>query len=473
MKLKPSKRKGRKQMTEIFPAQFIYLTVEILFQYRFFQRVINIYNNTLHVYRKQLWSNNDVLKRYLLMSKEKLKLLHNTEQIDNNIKNDNIIQLKYRELVESSSCKKEKHSNNNCGYITSPIAPESRRLIFEDKRTYSEYSEQKFNPILHKMFPKLDFNRNDIDILNFDQVDLASPNNIFINKYVNKGRPVLLRGFVNGSSFKISKFLKKYGKTRISVSNSKDVVARQWIEDCRTINCRQLSKYNALFFQRLMSINNFVSNITKGAYISGKNFKIGRIKNGYDRNQTTAAWTLPYFFGPLKMKNNEYADILKKLKKLFPLKHFAKKKTKAGKDKDIFFIGSIGSGTYFHSHAAAANVLFLGRKKWLLLPPMTYAGPGSASMQWWVEHLYNKLPIKAIEVVQEENDLLYIPPYFKHATINIDKMVVGVAFQHIGEHKIDFKTYDFSIHHGNSQDVVELNQQNVGGSSSEKSRTEL
>ena len=55
------------------------------------------------------------------------------------------------------------------------------------------------------------------------------------------------------------------------------------------------------------------------------------------------------------------------------------------------------------------------------------------------------MPIKPLEVVQNENDLLYIPPYYKHATINIDKIVIGVAFQHIGEHKIDLKNYDFAI----------------------------
>ena len=78
---------------------------------------------------------------------------------------------------------------------------------------------------------------------------------------------------------------------------------------------------------------------------------------------------------------------------VFPTNLFSAKETKKGKDKEIFFIGSIGSGAYFHSHEAAANILFRGKKKWFLLPPMAYSGPGSASMKWWIDNLYNILPI--------------------------------------------------------------------------------
>ena len=133
------------------------------------------------------------------------------------------------------------------------------------------------------------------------------------------------------------------------------------------------------------------------------------------------------------------------MKKLFPENLFRRKNSNRGKQKDIFFIGPIGSGTYFHSHEAAANILFHGKKKWFLLPPMSYVGPGAASMQWWVKNLYNVLPVKPIEILQEAGDMLFLPPFWKHATINAGKLVAGVAFQHLGQHNIDFNTYDFSL----------------------------
>ena len=418
----------KKTIKKIFPQHIVFVMVETLFQYRMFQHVIDIYKKTKTIYGKKLWSIDDSLKRYILMSQEKLNLLISDGE---GRKNFEMIQHAYRKLVEASSCKK--NYVDKCGYVTSPIAPEARRLVFIDYDNTTTVPSTVNNTLklehhfLNKLFPTVDFNRNDIDVIEYNHENDIDQKNIFIDNYVNKGRPVILRGFVeNNTSLQLSNLLKTYGKKRVSVSNSANVVPRQWIEDCRTINCKYLDKYNALFFQHQISIEKFVSNIIDGTYNTDK-------------------YQPPYFFGPLKMNKDEYANILGKIRNLFPTNLFSAKETKKGKDKEIFFIGSIGSGAYFHSHEAAANILFRGKKKWFLLPPMAYSGPGSASMEWWIENLYNILPIKPLEVVQNENDLLYIPPYYKHATINIDKIVIGVAFQHIGEHKIDLKNYDFAI----------------------------
>ena len=48
--------------------------IEILFQYRYFQHILDVHKIKKKIYRKELWSTSDDLKRYALMSKEKLNL---------------------------------------------------------------------------------------------------------------------------------------------------------------------------------------------------------------------------------------------------------------------------------------------------------------------------------------------------------------------------------------------------------------
>ena len=44
-------------------------------------------------------------------------------------------------------------------------------------------------------------------------------------------------------------------------------------------------------------------------------------------------------------------------------------------------------------------------------------------MQWWAKHVYPNLTIKPLEAVQQPGDILYVPPYWNHATINMDDTV--------------------------------------------------
>ena len=141
---------------------------------------------------------------------------------------------------------------------------------------------------------------------------------------------------------------------------------RQWIEDCRTVNCKHLHRNKALFFQTQVSIGEFIAAVENGSFY----------------NKTTHGKEAPYFFGPLKLIDGEYAEVYKIVKKLFPENLFRRKNSNRGKDKDIFFIGPIGSGTYFHSHEAAANILFHGKKngfcylpcRMLALEPLACSG---------------------------------------------------------------------------------------------------
>ena len=137
---------------------------------------------------------------------------------------------------------------------------------------------------------------------------------------------------------------------------------RQWIEDCRTVNCKHLHRNKAYFSRHKSSVGEFIAAVENGSFYN---------KTTHERSE---------FFGPLKLIDGEYAQVYKIVKKLFPEK-FRRKNSNRGKDKDIFFIGPIGSGTYFHSHEAAANIL-LGKKngfcylpcRMLALEPLACSG---------------------------------------------------------------------------------------------------
>ena len=101
----------KKTIKKIFPQHIVFVMVETLFQYRMFQHVIDIYKKTKTIYGKKLWSIDDSLKRYILMSQEKLNLLISDGE---GRKNFEMIQHAYRKLVEASSCKKNYSPAYHC-----------------------------------------------------------------------------------------------------------------------------------------------------------------------------------------------------------------------------------------------------------------------------------------------------------------------------------------------------------------------
>ncbi len=59
-----SKSKRRKMKT-LFPPQGLFLMIEILFQYRYFQHILDVHKITKKIYSQELWSTSDDLKRYI------------------------------------------------------------------------------------------------------------------------------------------------------------------------------------------------------------------------------------------------------------------------------------------------------------------------------------------------------------------------------------------------------------------------
>jgi hypothetical protein len=94
----------------------------------------------------------------------------------------------------------------------------------------------------------------------------------------------------------------------------------------------------------------------------------------------------------------------------------------------LFYIGPEGSGTYFHTHSSALNVLCEGQKLWFLFPPKIHYGPILGSVPEWLIHVRPSLKVQPLQVVQKAGELLYIPTGWSHATINL-KDVLGVAIE--------------------------------------------
>jgi hypothetical protein len=107
-------------------------------------------------------------------------------------------------------------------------------------------------------------------------------------------------------------------------------------------------------------------------------------------------------------------------------------------------LGPTLSGTLPHFHRAAINVLARGRKRWaiyvgsnpihtqkLLQEGFSEYGAGSQVQDWFVREcpqLRSRRRVQLWECVQEPGDLLYVPPYFIHAVVNLEP-VLGFSIQ--------------------------------------------
>lgn len=89
-------------------------------------------------------------------------------------------------------------------------------------------------------------------------------------------------------------------------------------------------------------------------------------------------------------------------------------------------IGSSRSGTAFHNHGEAWNVVFYGKKRWLLYPPTAHFPIlHSISHMAWIEHVMPTLAPadRPIEVVQGPGQLIYLPEAWHHSTVNMGQTI--------------------------------------------------
>jgi ribosomal protein L16 Arg81 hydroxylase len=92
----------------------------------------------------------------------------------------------------------------------------------------------------------------------------------------------------------------------------------------------------------------------------------------------------------------------------------------------------VGSGSPFHFHQPAFNVLAHGRKQWLMQPPwqaFTSTWPPSLSSQSrGAAPGLTDIIESPLECFQESGDVMVVPALWAHATLNLDESI-GVAFE--------------------------------------------
>jgi ribosomal protein L16 Arg81 hydroxylase len=84
-----------------------------------------------------------------------------------------------------------------------------------------------------------------------------------------------------------------------------------------------------------------------------------------------------------------------------------------------FGIGGLNSGVSFHTHGAAFGETIIGKKKWFLSPPTRRPIFNSSISQLdWSLSMADKNQ-DVISCIVGEGEVIYIPPNWWHATLNL------------------------------------------------------
>lgn len=96
-----------------------------------------------------------------------------------------------------------------------------------------------------------------------------------------------------------------------------------------------------------------------------------------------------------------------------------------------FGLAGTRSGVSFHTHGSGFGEVLHGRKRWILYPPSSEAPPGfdkDRSTADWVETVLPTVSQKpTYDCILKANELLYFPPQWWHATLNLDEHTVFVS----------------------------------------------
>jgi hypothetical protein len=138
------------------------------------------------------------------------------------------------------------------------------------------------------------------------------------------------------------------------------------------------------------------------------------VDNNNDSNDNHSNETY-YFFG--NNYNGIWEDIASKYES-----NICKNCDKAG--AVTLGIGGKNSGVSFHYHGPGFSESIIGRKRWFLYPP-DKAYPEinpNITVADWVKNYYQEWTLlpDSYECVIESNELLFFPPNWIHATLNLD-----------------------------------------------------
>jgi oxalate decarboxylase/phosphoglucose isomerase-like protein (cupin superfamily) len=92
-----------------------------------------------------------------------------------------------------------------------------------------------------------------------------------------------------------------------------------------------------------------------------------------------------------------------------------------------FYLGPAESGSPMHIHQAAWNAQLFGRKRWFLMPPSAAYYTTIPAREWLVDfYPRDSVDYGMLECTQESGDVVFVPPMWGHATLNLAESI-GIA----------------------------------------------
>jgi hypothetical protein len=215
----------------------------------------------------------------------------------------------------------------------------------------------------------------------------------FLNEYVYKNKPVLLRGRIDDwpawERWSKSAMLAHHGDNSVVVRNSRDI----------TDNNAGLKRDKVT-----MPLRQYVEQSM--------------------RRPDAEPIDVPYLFHTQKV-----AEILNDIRHPhFFAEDVFGSPVECRAARSHFYIGGAYSSVSFHAHVTAWNALLFGYKRWFLLPPGHFYGPTSIAMTRWMREHAGAFADTMLECVQEPGEVLFVPQHWYHAVLNISDCV-GIAVE--------------------------------------------
>jgi hypothetical protein len=227
----------------------------------------------------------------------------------------------------------------------------------------------------------------DRDRCDFDVVDGDLPPEVFFKDYFMTGRPVVLRGQV--PQMELDMFTK--GRWRESEVFNPD--------NTFTVGP---TAYPGLTNQESCEEEMSINDLEAGEVCEDQPEKPMVHAFHPKHDEFMELW--PDFDGKVLDKKGGFRSIQKYFKNV------------QGQNELVWqvFFGGDGSGATYHWHEAAFNILYVGIKEWKIAPPL-YRGTTGMTAQKVKKTLDDKI---ALSCIQQPGDLIYIPNFWGHSTIN-------------------------------------------------------
>ena len=227
----------------------------------------------------------------------------------------------------------------------------------------------------------------DHDRCDFDVIDGELSAEVFYRDYFITGRPVAMRGQADEMEL--------------------DMFSKNSWEKLDKFNPNELfevgpTAYPPLSEQELCSEDMSIIDMEKGAVCEEMPEK--KMIHALHPHQSDLEELYPDYDGDILDPRGGFRTI----KNWFPLVENREDLT-----WQVFF-GGDASGATYHWHEAAFNILYVGTKQWKIGPPL-YKGITGMSAEKVSEVLDEKM---SLTCVQKSGDMLYIPNYWGHSTLN-------------------------------------------------------